>query len=818
MTPLILLLVAVSALTSLIGFYVYRQNPRSRQHRQFALLTACATAWSLTIAGTLSDVAPTLLMRLSFAAASLMPALILAIIRPVASPGSAGPGVADRILALTGLLWSAVSLSPLVVSWVRVGAGVMFIDYGPLHRAFGAYVLLTLALTAWITARAHRAASGQRRVQLKYLSLGFLVPAALVATTNLLVPLVFQTSRLSPYGPLAALLMITMIGHAIIRHRLMDIRVAIRRGAVYAVSVAAAGGLLVMLLLAARAGLADDRSPSAPGILLALVVAVLFQPIKNRIQLAFDRYLYREPCDYQRTIGRASRALASTIDLPQLLVAVGDVVRETFRVGGVAIYLLDRDDHAVHLSLGRDGGPWPERLGLHAPPVRAAADARRLIFRDDLGGPQPPHAPSGLLDSLDALGADVVVPLVAEDQLVGLILVGPKRSGDSFFSDDADLLTTLGDQAAVAFRNAQAHRRVVELSAYLQQILSQIESGVVAVDEGGLVTLVNGAAGRILGRPAAPTRRQPMEDIPGPLARLLDATLRDGASRSQVEIALPDGAGRLVPFACSTARLRGAQDVPVGAVAVFSDLSRLKELESDRRRAERLASLEAIASGLVHEIRNPLVAVRTFTQLIPARFDDPAFREQCPRVVARELQRVDSLLTRFRTLAAPWSAAPMETMDVRDPIRAALEALGPRLEERGISVRRVGDGAACAVLGNASQLEQLFGNLCLNAAEAMGAGGEITVRIAELTGAGGRTLRVEVADTGPGIPDPLLDSIFDPFVTTKAGGTGLGLAICRGIADAHHATLGARNNGGRGGATFTLEFPGQVGRLARVAV
>jgi signal transduction histidine kinase len=92
------------------------------------------------------------------------------------------------------------------------------------------------------------------------------------------------------------------------------------------------------------------------------------------------------------------------------------------------------------------------------------------------------------------------------------------------------------------------------------------------------------------------------------------------------------------------------------------------------------------------------------------------------------------------------------------------------------------------------------------------------VRIADLAEAGGGTVLVEIADTGPGIPDDLLASIFDPFVTTKAGGTGLGLAICRSIADAHHATLTVRNNTERAGATFTLEFPIQAGRSAKVAV
>ena len=89
----------------------------------------------------------------------------------------------------------------------------------------------------------------------------------------------------------------------------------------------------------------------------------------------------------------------------------------------------------------------------------------------------------------------------------------------------------------------------------------------------------------------------------------------------------------------------------------------------------------------------------------------------------------------------------------------------------------------------------------------MTAGGELTVRVADLCEAGGSTLLVEISDTGSGIPDDLLDKIFNPFVTTKSRGSGLGLAICSSVADAHRAVLSARNHISRPGCTFAIEFP-----------
>jgi PAS domain S-box-containing protein len=606
--------------------------------------------------------------------------------------------------------------------------------------------------------------------------------------------------------------MLGLIGHAIIRHRFMDIRVVIKQGVVYLAAFAVAGAALILLLVASNLALRDEQWFSPLEILLALGVAVVFHPLKTRIQRAFDRYLYREPYDYPRIIRETSRALSNTIDLPVILECVGGVIRGVFKPEWTAVYLLDEDEEQLERAWGMSGDTAPPNLALASPLADRAAAMKALVFRDELAGQV--EAAEALLD-MTRLNADVAAPLLEEGRLFGLIVLGPKRSGSPYFTDDADLLQTLAHQSAVAIRNAQTHQRVVQVNEELRKTLATIESGVVAVGSRGRITVFNKAAEQFTGQPAEALRGRGVEQLPPVLGRLIEATLNDGQSRSQVEIALPDPVGQMVPLMCTISPLRSPQGTLVGAVAVFSDLSRVKELEHERRRAERLASMEAIASGMVHEIRNPLVAIKTFTQLLPSRFNDASFRESFSRVAGREIARVDELLDRFRMLSTA-SRQPMEPVDVTVPLRDTLELLQPRLEEGRIALRRVGEDTPRQVLGNASQLEQLFLNLCLNALEAMDPGGELTVRVADLCEGGGSTLLVEVSDTGGGIPDDIIEQIFNPFVTTKAHGTGLGLAICRAIADAHRAILRARNNVGRPGCTFTVEFPVPVAKPARV--
>jgi len=238
----------------------------------------------------------------------------------------------------------------------------------------------------------------------------------------------------------------------------------------------------------------------------------------------------------------------------------------------------------------------------------------------------------------------------------------------------------------------------------------------------------------------------------------------------------------------------------------IDDLSGFKALEGERRRAERLASLGALASGIAHEIKNPLVAIKTFAELLPERFTDADFREDFARVVTREIERIDDLVARLRGIAAP-APPPACPVDLREPILDTITLLRGQLEQtRTVVHRDFEDPAPCLAI-DATRLKQLFLNLFINAIQAMGPGGELTVRITRREHPGGARVVAEVADTGPGMPEAIRARAFDPFFTTKAGGSGLGLAICRAIVDAHEGTIRAVSNSTGPGTTIIVEFP-----------
>src|SRR5262249_13399250 len=359
-------------------------------------------------------------------------------------------------------------------------------------------------------------------------------------------------------------------------------------------------------------------------------------------------------------------------------------------------------------------------------------------------------------DHLIQLDWALVLPVMFEDAVIGAIAVGPKRSGDPFYPHDLDLLMTLANHAGIAVKNAQLYTEVVLANEYVENIVATIESGVVAVNPAGRVTMFNRAAERLTALRAEAIRSEPVSGLPEVLGTLLRTTLEDGQARAAPEIALHAGSAAR-PGICTNSPLREPGGAILGAVAVFSDLTPLKELEAERQRVERLAYFEVLAASIAHEIKNPVVAIKTFTQLVPRRLHDHAFLENFSRVVSREIERMQRLVERLRRLSRP-SHEPHRRVRVRPPLSEAAEFLKPAFDEKALTLQLTEAPKPATVIGDHGELEQLFINLLMNAHEATPRGRSVEVEVT----ATDRAVVVAVADSGPGIPPERLRQLFDP--------------------------------------------------------
>jgi signal transduction histidine kinase len=230
----------------------------------------------------------------------------------------------------------------------------------------------------------------------------------------------------------------------------------------------------------------------------------------------------------------------------------------------------------------------------------------------------------------------------------------------------------------------------------------------------------------------------------------------------------------------------------LGAVAVIHDLTAEHALQEKQELIDRAAFWTDLAASMSHEIRNPLVAIKTFAQLLPDRFEDADFRQDFNQIVVKEIDRLDAIISQINNFAHPPEMA-MKSIDVRTPVRKAIELARDRFERNGdVAIETLLPNDLPNVLGDEAALTEAFAHLVANAAEAASEQDKprITLSAKSLQeGDHPSEVIVTVRDNGAGIAPELRDKIFSPFCTTKPRGMGLGLPIVKRTIFDHHGRV-----------------------------
>ena len=349
-------------------------------------------------------------------------------------------------------------------------------------------------------------------------------------------------------------------------------------------------------------------------------------------------------------------------------------------------------------------------------------------------------------------------------------------------------------------REVQAGQdELLELGEIHQRIVDNVSSGLLTVDGDGCVTSFNREAEHI-------TDYRSNEVQGWDLSRLFpDLPPKSGFERAEcvgtrIEVPFARADGELMCLGFSRSPLRDAEGRTEGAILIFQDLTRVRAMEEQLRRSERLSAVGQLATGLAHEIRNPLASLSGAIELLGA--DLPirdASSRRLLRIVERETARLDRLVSDF--LAYAGGRAPRrESVPLRDLFAEIRDLVGSAEAGRiEIDVDVPGDAKA---LGDPDQLRQVFWNLILNAVEAEPEDGRVRVRAS--TAGDGSQLRIEVEDRGSGIPAGDRERAFEPFFTTKRRGTGLGLATVHRIIEAHGSSLTIESEVGKGTTVAVL--------------
>jgi two-component system, NtrC family, sensor histidine kinase AtoS len=349
-----------------------------------------------------------------------------------------------------------------------------------------------------------------------------------------------------------------------------------------------------------------------------------------------------------------------------------------------------------------------------------------------------------------------------------------------------------------------------DLGHFTESIVEIVQDGLIAVDGKGKVHYFNKAAQDILGYDRKRVIGRNIDNILSheDAERILEGGFRAGEARVGKETTVKKLSGDTVSIGTSATVYTDSAGNVQGHIITFKDLTEIHRMQEEILRMDRLASLGEISSGIAHEIRNPLAAIKTTAQAMEEEMEpeDPK-REFLSRIV-KEIDRLDTMLRTFFSFAKPKRPTYVRC-DIRDVVKEVLLLIGKDVKNKRIEIIEKYAPDLPAVHGDFQQLQQVFLNLLLNSVEFMDPDREKKIFITAWEKKNThkkRILEVSLTDTGVGIDDEHINKIFDPFFTTTAKGTGLGLSITYRIVQRHGGSIAVNSKTGQG-TTFIINLP-----------
>ena len=346
--------------------------------------------------------------------------------------------------------------------------------------------------------------------------------------------------------------------------------------------------------------------------------------------------------------------------------------------------------------------------------------------------------------------------------------------------------------------------------AFFRHIVSGMRNGVLAITREGRLALINDEAYRIfgvssgaddVGRPIGAV----LKDHPD-VVRVLTGAFDLHLLPNRVEMRLKPS-NKVIGYTVTFVPDDAGQ--VVGAAMFFKDLTRVEQLEERERLRDRLAAVGEMAAVIAHEVKNPLAGIEVMAGLLRRKIPDAPDAQAVLKDIINEAKMANSIVQEVLDFVRP-IRLQVEHTAVADAVQGAIQLADTKARRGGVNVSVEIPEGLPQIQADQHQLTQVFTNLLMNAYEAMGGSGHVSITASRLRLEDGSDPReavlVQVADDGPGIPPDVAEKVFDPFFTTKPQGSGLGLAIVRKIVDAHDGRIDLRTAVGQG-TTIRVTLP-----------
>jgi two-component system, NtrC family, sensor kinase len=631
-------------------------------------------------------------------------------------------------------------------------------------------------------------------------------------------------------------------GHSVVRYRLMDVDVVVRRALVYALTTVAIAMMIGTVALG-LVFLAVGNNLSTTEITLRALVAIiamagivlLSEPLKKFLQERADRFFYGERYDLRQGLLDFGRTLSATTALEPLLNALTERLQQVLDVQKVAVFIEDADlpeHYKIAKSVGvSENYRMPNDFRQM---IRQKSAEKGIVRADELDLPEEDlieemtFEKTTLKEKIEKFGRNArsiqrqelhyFVPCVVRGKMVAVLGLGRASDGSLLSSEDLEILQTVSGFVAVAVENSLLYQdqetRAAELESlkeFNESIVESVNVGLLAVNQNGRITSCNSTFETMLGLSREKAIGKLIEEIfDDGFALNIENIL--GKSRwnlteirNAYKLLTTDSQGKILILNVAVAPLRSASEHQTGAIIVLENVTSRVKLEESLQQNEKLSSIGLLAAGVAHEVNTPLTGVSSYTQMLLGMIPETDPKHALLRKVQKQTDRASNIVGNLLNFSRTGNAAEFVEINVNKLLDDTLQLLEPQLRKTQVEIVKNYADVSPKIYGNAGKLQQVFTNLIINARDAMFGGGTITLTT---DFENEDEIVIEVSDTGSGIEPENINKIYDPFFTTKGvgSGTGLGLAVSYGIVQEHAGAISATSEVGEG-TTFRLIFP-----------
>lgn len=813
-----------------LGLFVLLRNPVNVINKRFCIVANTFCIWAFFILFTLQTTDPvvaTFRLRLVFCAATFIPSTLFYF--TLVFPDKLESFI-NRYFCISFFVISAIlaSFPSLIVESVSFEKHLLRPTYGPLFAVFCSYFVACTAYSIYILYKKSICYYGIKKLQIQYFYFGIASSLFLGTITNFILPAI-HVWHVESFVPLVTAPILIAVAYAIVKYHLMDISVVIKKSTVYAMlSIILSVIYFTAGLIMSRILPVSEYKETVMNIVSIIVMVLTFVPARESIQYFIENSLFRTRYSHSKILSNSTVMFSSIHDLNRLLRFAIQYLYDSVGIEKIGILIKDEKTRryslqaAINFSFSSDSSDdkifFPDNEAV----VTWLCKNRKILSKEQINRFTHNKFDHVLEETLTSLDIDSCVPVLQENDLFGIILLGKKIDKKIFTQEDIQMFLAFSGQLAMATRNARLYADLEKAKTYRDNILQSLKCGVIAVDIHEEVALVNNEARNILGLNSASSGRTILNALDTDTHKLLRYTLKSNCDYRDIETFIERG-NKKVPCGVTLAQLKTEAGEKIGALMILTDLTELKLLQAEKQHADRLAHLGVLAANIAHEIKNPLVAINTYFQLLPYKKDDEDFHSNFRGIALKEIGRINRIIENMLNLAKPTKQV-IRHIDPHCAILDTINLIKNDAAEKGIEITTVLEEMNCRLVADEDKIKQMLINILQNSFDALPMNGciHVSTRVIDNVSEFRRMAKerpgsvffsfaphlidesnkqyfvIKVTDNGTGIPAEKLGDIFEPFFTNKDKGNGLGLAIVFRIMKDHKGCIYVESKEGAG--------------------